>query len=395
MVKKVAITVSFLALLSGIMLSRAMAADPIKIGVLLPLSGRNAAIGQIQKKGVLMAAKDINARGGIKERKIELVIADTQGNADGGRAAIAKLIQREKVLVISGGFSSSATWATSAIAQQNRIPFVVTSAAADKITEQGWEYVFRLNQPLGEHLEALASFLSTKASDIKSVAIVHAPSLRSSAAARRFFKRSATLDLELVIRERFETGADEVSQALTRIKAKNPDLIYAVADNVDNAALLARQSKVLALHPKLFVGEGIGFVQTGLATQAGAAADGIVSTALWTPLVPYRGAGEFHQKFIDRHDTPPGRHGAEAYAGIMVIADALKRARQLTPATFRDALARTDMTTLLGPVKFVAYNQKSQQNQLPTFLVQWINGKQEIIWPSEFATHPPVYPAPQ
>jgi branched-chain amino acid transport system substrate-binding protein len=392
--KKVAITVSFLAFFSGIMLSSALAADPIKIGVLMPLTGRNAAIGQIQKKAVLMAAKETNARGRIKERKIELVVADTQGHPDGGRAAIAKLIQRDRVLVISGGVSSSATWAASAIAQQNRIPFVVTSATADKITEQGREYIFRLNQPLGEHLEALVSFLSTKASDIKSVAIVHAPSLRSSAAARRFFKRSAALGLELVIRERFETGADDVSQTLTRIKAKNPDLIYAVAENVGNAALLVRQSKNHALNPKLFVGEGSGFVQTGLATQAGAAANDIVSTALWTPLVPYRGVGEFHQKFIDQHDTPPGRHGAEAYAGIMVIADALKRARELTPATVRDALARTNMTTLMGPIKFVAYDQKSQQNKLPTFLVQWINAKQEIIWPQEFATHKPIYPAP-
>jgi branched-chain amino acid transport system substrate-binding protein len=48
----------------------------------------------------------------------------------------------------------------------------------------------------------------------------------------------------------------------------------------------------------------------------------------------------------------------------------------------------------MGPIKFVAYDQKSQQNKLPTFLVQWINAKQEIIWPQKFATHKPIYPAP-
>ncbi len=392
--KKAAITVGFIALCSGIMLSTAFAADPIKIGVLLPLSGRNAAIGQIQQKAVLMAAKDIKARGRIKDRKIELFVEDTQGHPDGGRAAIKTLIQRHRVLAISGGFSSSATWATSAIAQQSQIPFVVTSATADKITEQGWEYVFRLNQPLSEHLDTLASFLSTKASDIKSVAIVHAPSLRSSAAARRFFKRSAELGLDLVARERFGTGTNDLSQMLTRIKAKNPDCIYAVADGFGDAALLARQSKSLMLNPKLFVGQGIGFAHTGFTTQAGAASNHIVSIALWTPLVPYRDAGAFHKKFIEQHDTPPGRHGAEAYTGITVIADALQRVQELTPALVRDALAHTNMTTLLGPVQFVAYNQKSQQNKLPTFLVQWINGKQEIIWPKEFATHRPIYPPP-
>jgi branched-chain amino acid transport system substrate-binding protein len=393
-VKKAAIIVSFFALLGGIMLSGAFAADPIKIGVLLPLSGRTAAIGQIQKSAVLMAAAEINARGGIKERKIEPVIADTKGTPDGGRAAIRKLIQTDNVLAIGGGFSSSATWATGVIAQQSRIPFVVTSAAADKITEQGWKYVFRLNQPLGEHLEALATFISTRAAEIKTVAIVHAASLRSSAAARHFFKRSASLNLELSIRERFETDADNLSGALARVQAKHPDLIYAITDDAGSAALLMRQSKALKLNPKLFVGEGDGFGQTDFISQAGKASDHLVNTALWTPLVPHPGAAVFHQKFMDRYKTPPERYGAEAYAGMVVIADALKRARQLTPAAVRDALSRTDMMTPLGPVKFVAYDNKSQQNKLPTYLVQWINGKQEIIWPQELATHKPIYPQP-
>ena len=205
MVKKAAISVGFIVFCSGILLCNTFAADPIKVGVLLPLSGRNAAIGQIQKNAVLMAAAEINARGRIKDRKMDLVLADTKGTPDGGRAAIQMLIQTGNVRVIGGGFSSSATWATGAIAQQDRVPFVVTGAMADKITEQDWEYVFRLNQPLGEHLEALATFIPTMAADIKSVAILHATSLRNAAAARRFFKISASLSLELVIRERFES----------------------------------------------------------------------------------------------------------------------------------------------------------------------------------------------
>jgi len=393
-VKKAAIAISFITLFSGIMLSRAFATESLKIGILLPLTGRNAAIGQIQKSAVQMTTAEINARGGIKDRKIEPVLADTKGTPDGGRAAIRKLIQTDNVLVISGGFSNSATWATSAIAQHSRIPFVVTSASADKITEQGWEYVFRLNQPLGERLEALASFLITTASDIKSVAIVQTQSLQSSAAARRFSIRSDALGLELVIRERFETGGRNLSQTLVRVQTKNPDLIYAIANDASSAAILVRQTRALKLSPKLFVGAGNGFDQTAFLMQAGKTSNYIVNTALWTPLVPHRGAAAFNKRFIARYKTPPGRYGAEACAGMMVIADALKRARQLTSAAVRDALSRTDMMTLLGPIKFVAYDNKSQQNKLPAYLVQWINAKQEIIWPKQFATHKPVYPPP-
>ena len=394
MAKKAAIALSLFAFIGGTMLNSALAADSLQIGVMLPLTGRQAEFGRIQQKAVLMAAEEVNAGGGINGKKIELILSDTQSNPDEGRRVIEKLIKQDKVLVIGGGFSSSATWATGAVAQQRRIPFVVTSALADKITEQGWEYVFRLNQPLGEHLEALATFIPTMAADIKSVAILHATSLRNAAAARRFFKISASLSLELVIRERFESSADNLSATLARVQAKNPDLIYAITDDASSAALLVRQSRALKLNPKLFVGEGNGFDHSDFILQAGKASNHIVNTALWTPLLPHPGAAAFNQKFIDRYKTPPGRYGAEAYVGMMVIAGALKRARQLTPAIIRDALSRTDMMTVLGPIKFVAYDKKSQQNKLPTYLVQRINAKQEIIWPTEFATHKPIYPLP-
>jgi len=393
--KKAAIAFSFFAFISGIMLSSALAANSLKIGVMLPLTGHLAPFGRIQQKSVLMAAGEVNAGGGINGKKIELIEADTQGNPDVGRRAIETLIKRGKILVIGGGFSSTVTWSTISIAQRNKIPFLVNSAAADKITEQSWEYIFRLNPPVSKSLDAVASFVSTVATDIRTVAIVHANSLKHAADARRFFKKAGELGLKPVIREGFEAGAADFRPLLTRVKAKNPDLIYAAADNAKGAALLVRQSKDLKLNPKLFVGGGNGFVQPEFAAHAGQASDHIVCTAIWTPTVPHRGAGTFNEKFIARYKTPPEHYGAEAYAGITVIADALKRTKVPTPKNVRDALAKTNLMTVLGPVKFISYKNKSQQNKLPAFLVQWLNGQLQIVWPKSMATKKIVYPAPK
>lgn len=120
MLRKAVIGVTYFALLSGFMLAGAWAADPIKIGVLLPLTGSNAKSGIIQKNSVRMAADEINAAGGINRIKIEPIIEDTQGKVDAGRAAIEKLITRDKVVLIGGGFSSSVTWAAISIAQQKK-----------------------------------------------------------------------------------------------------------------------------------------------------------------------------------------------------------------------------------------------------------------------------------
>jgi branched-chain amino acid transport system substrate-binding protein len=395
MVQKTAIAFSFLAFISGIMLSSALAASSIKIGILLPLTGRQASFGQVQRKSVLMAADEINAGGGVNGEKIELIIADTQGNPDAGRAAIEKLITRDRVLIIGGGISSSVTWAAISIAQQKKTAFLVTSAAADKITEQNWDFIFRLNQPASEHLETMASFIKKVATDIKSVAIVHANSLQSSADARKFFKKAEALDLNIVSRESFETGADDFRPLLIRVKSRNPDLLYGVTDDVNDAAHLTRLSKELNLSPKLFVGGTLGFALYEFEKNAGSAANYVVYSTQWTTSVPYPGAKEYNTKFMDTYHTAPTVYGAQAYAAIYVMADALKRTQALTPEKARDALAKTNMMTPLGPVKFISYNQKSQQNRLPTFLAQWLDGQAEIIWPQSMATHKAVYPIPQ
>lgn len=395
LLRKAVISVTYVALLSGFMLAGASAADAIKIGLLLPLTGSSAKSGIIQKKSVLMAVDEINASGGINGKKIQPLIEDTQGKADAGRAAIEKLITRDEVLLIGGGFSSSVTWAAISIAQQKKIAFLVNSASADKITEQDWDFIFRLNQPISEHLESFVSFIQKVATDIKSVAIVHANSLKSSSDARRFFKKTGTLGLKMVIKESFETGANDFRPLLIRVKTKNPDLLYMVTDDVSDAALLARQSKELNLSPKLFVGGAIGFALPEFEKNAGIASNYVACTTQWTTSVPYPRAKEYNTKYIAKYNTPPTYHGAQAYAAIYVMADALKRTKVLTPGNVRDALAKTNMMTIFGPVKFISYNKKSRQNRLPTYLVQWIDGKAEIIWPQHLATKKAIYPMPK
>jgi len=371
------------------------AAAPVKVGVLLPLTGSQARFGQIEKRSFLLGFEEINAAGGVNGKKIELIFADTQGNPDAGRAAIEQLIRRDRVLLIGGGFSSAATWAAISIAQKNKIPFLVNSASADKITEQGWEYIFRLNQPQSERLDAVASFLTGVAGEIRSVAIVHANSLEQAAAARQFSKMAEALGLNQVFREGFAAGSDDFRPLLTRMQTGNPDLIYAVTDRAKDAALLARQLKELELNPKLFIGGGDGFVAPEFALQAAEASDHIVCTARWSPRLPYRGAGAFNEKYITRYKTPPGHYGAEAYAAIAVIADTLHRSKVPAPKNVRNALAETRLMTVLGPVKFISYKQKIRQNQVPAFLLQWLNGQAEVVWPKQLATHKLVYPIPQ
>lgn len=382
-------------LIAGLLPGRISAAEPIKVGVLLPLTGSQAGFGQIEKKSFLIAAGEINAAGGVNGKKIELAIADTQANPDAGRAAIEQLIRSDQVPVIGGGISSSATWATISIAQQNKIPLLVNSAAADKITEQDWEYIFRLNQPVGEYFETFAAFVKEAAAGIQSFALIHDNTLRGASEARKFFKTAQELNLRLTARESYDTGTEDFKPLLGRVKIQGADLVCMVAHEVRDAVGLIRQSRQLKLNPKLLVGAASGFTRLESAKNVGKAFEHVVSLVPWSPSAPYPGAREYFDKFAATYNTAPGYHGAEAYAGMQVIAAALRRTSAPSPGAIRDALAATDLMTVFGPVKFIRYGKKNRQNKLPTLLVQWIDGQPEVVWPRRLATKRYVYPIPK
>ncbi|HOV87279.1 MAG TPA: ABC transporter substrate-binding protein, partial [Syntrophobacteraceae bacterium] len=140
-----------------------------------------------------------------------------------------------------------------------------------------------------------------------------------------------------------------------------------------------------------FAGAAAGFTLPEFRTLAGHAAENVFSATLWTPQVPYPGARQYYQSYLKRFGSEPDYHGAEAYASVYVVADALKRAKELTPGGVREALAKTDMMTAFGPVRFTSYDNKTQQNSLPTFLVQWQKGALETVWPRTVATKTYVF----
>ncbi len=371
----------------------ALAAEKIKVGVLLPLTGSQAKFGEIEKRSFEMAAEEINAKGGVNGSMIELIFEDDTGKPDVGRSAVEKLISRDKVPVITGGYSSSVTAAAAPVAQQFKVPFVICTGSADDITEKGYEYVFRVNPPASEYPKAVESFLKEVAKDVKNVALLYENSSFGQSSSKSFEADAKEAGLNIVVKEGYQAGAIDFKPILTKVKAANPDMIYMVSYVMD-ASLLMRQSKELGINPKMFVGGGAGFTLPEFAKSAGDASEHVYSATLWVETLPFPGAKEYFDKFKKKYGSETEYHGAEAYATMYVVADALKRAKSPTPQAVRDALTTTDMQTAFGPVKFVSYGKKTQQNKLDTYLVQWQKGELEAVWPKSVATKKFVYPTP-
>ncbi|MDO9566854.1 MAG: ABC transporter substrate-binding protein [Candidatus Desulfaltia sp.] len=370
--------------------SQSMAVDTVKVGIVLPLTGSLAKFGEIEKQSFDMALEEINAAGGINGKKLDLLIEDTTGRPDVGRSVVEKLITKDKVVMIGGGYSSSVTYAAAGVCQQNQMPFLVNTGSADNITSSGWDWIYRINPPVSKYAGAVESLL-TQVIKPKKVAILYENSLFGTKGATEFEATCKKLGYEIVLKEGYEHGGIDFKPVLIQVKQHNPDVVYMISYIMD-ASLLMKQSKELKLTPKMFIGGAAGFTLPEFKDNAGVASNNVISATLWHQVLPFPGAMDYYNKFVKKYNKPTEYHGAEAYAAAYVIADVLKRAKSFKNTDVKAALDATDMMTVFGPVKFTTWENMKNQNKVATYVVQWIDGNLELVWPKEGATKQFVYP---
>jgi branched-chain amino acid transport system substrate-binding protein len=368
----------------------AWAQGTIKVGIVLPLTGSEAKFGEIEKQSFDLALEEINNAGGINGKKLELLIEDDTSRPEVGRSVAEKLITKDKVVMLGGGYSSSVTAGLAGVAQQNHIPFLINTGSADEITQKGWDYVFRLNPPASQYASGVETFLS-KVIKPKTVVILHENSMFGTSSAKSFTKSCDKLGFKVLLTQGYEAGGIDFKPLLIKVKELNPDIVYMVSYVMD-ASLLMRQSRELKLTPKLFIGGGAGFTLPEFAQNAGVAAEDVISATLWHEVLPLPGAMDYFKKFKAKYNKDTEYHGAEAYAAAHVIADVLKRTKSLSPDDIKQTLKDTNMMTIFGPVKFVTEGKFTNQNELTTYVVQWQKGQLKLIWPEALANAKYVYP---
>ena len=389
-VKSVFLVLVAISVFAFMLPTQASAADTIKVGIVLPLTGAQAKFGEIEKQSFDMALEEINGGGGIKGKKLEFIMEDDTGRPEVGRSVVEKLITKDKVVMLGGGYSSSVTFGVAGVAQQNRVPFLVNTGSADKITEQGWDYIFRLNPPVSEYASGVETFLAEVVKP-KDAVILHENSLFGTKGAKAFQKSCKKLGIKVLMTEGYEHGGIDFKPVLVKVKELNPDLVYMISYIMD-ASLLMRQARELKLTPRLFVGGAAGFTLPEFDQNAGKAANFVVSATLWHQVLPLPGAMDYFNRFKARYNKDTEYHGAEAYAAAYVIRDVLQRAKSFSPEDIKQALSETKLMTVFGPVKFTSYDKKTNQNRLTTYVVQWQNGKLQLIWPKNLANAKYVYP---
>lgn len=361
-----------------------------RVGIPLPLTGAEANFGEMEQRAYQLAAQEINAKGGVKGAKLELDIQDSGGKPEVAASIAEKFITVQKYPIVIGEYSSQCSYAVAGVAEKYQVPYLVVTGAADKITQQGWKCVFRMNPPSSLYNGAAFSFFEQVAKPV-SIAILYENTDFGSSTSRSMKEYCEAKGIKVVLNEGYQAGSMDFRPTLQKVKSLRPDVVYMVSYVMD-ASMLMKQSKELDLNPKLFLGGAAGFTLPEFLQNAGTASDLVMSGTLWAPQSKYPGAKAFYDAFKARFGEEPDYHGAESYAALFVLTDVLSRAKSWSAADLRTSLAGTDMVTAFGPVKFSAWDKFTNQNRIDTLLLQVLGGRFETVWPRAAATSPFVFP---
>ena len=357
--------------------------NPIIVGV---LENRDYAYAAMMRRSFSLALESINARGGIGGRPLQLVYADDGGRKDQGVKAVKHLIYKNNAAILTGAYSSSNTLAMTRTADELDIPFLVCTAADDRITQHRRKNIFRLNPPASEYTRGLEQLIESEVKP-KTMAIVYENSPFGTGAATRmmWFCREKKIEITDIIPYHKERAtADYLDRIIAPLKQHAADVIF-MASYFKDGVLLVKRIRTAGINSRLFGGAG-GFTHPKFIEASGDAAKHMLTATLWSADVGHQLAGYYVSHYRTRYGHIPDYHGAEAYSALLVVADALRRAASTAPGEIRNALNQTRLDTPFGRVAFESYATFERQNKQSTLVLQNINNQYVCVWPPDLST---------
>jgi branched-chain amino acid transport system substrate-binding protein len=366
-------------------------AQAVKVGAVVPLTGRYGAGGAQVRAGYEIAVEHVNAAGGVtiggKKQPLELVLLDDESDATKTVARLESLAA-QNVVAYLGGFGSDLHAAAASVAEKNKVPYLGVAFALHKVHQQGFKYLFSPFWKSPDVGHGTAGLLSTLSERPKTVAIFQEKTDWGREMTTAWTEASKAAGYQIVVNGEYAPGAKDFSDLILKAKSANADAVFALPTPPDGMTIV-KQMKELGYTPKLAL-----FIRAPdppvWRQNLGKDGDFVVLSPGWHYAVKAPGVKELndaHQKKIGRPADPIA---GPSYACVQILAAALGRAGSVDRDKVRDAIAATDMTTVVGPVKF----RPDGTAQMQGVFVQWLNGKQELVWPRESATAAFAYPAP-
>jgi len=387
----------------------AHAVSEVAVGFVLPLSESSGDIGEQIQLGAVIAAEEINKKGGVSSlggARLKLVFGDTRTTPGVEITETERLIQKENVAVLCGAYNSYATLLATEVAEKHKTPWVVNSSAADEITGKGFTYVFRpCNTALDdaqEQLEAVAHFSRETGKGPRTAGIVYEGSQWGFSHAENIRKLSSGKGYVLIVDKAYFAEKEDFSAHLAQIRERQPDFLI-LALYTDSHILFSKKLR----ESRIDIHFGIHSVGAGsedpvfYASVPQQALDYLFVQEDWPvdALIRPGRAQTLARMFEKRLGRPLNAYGAQGYSNLWIIHDALERSGSVNKDKIREALAKTDITggpALITGYQRITFNQNGQNEHAHGVVSQNQKGRRVTLWPP--ANRPqgatPVWPIP-
>ena len=372
---------------------RAQGKGPLKVGMLLPRSGFEAAIGQDCQRGVDIAPPILKSLG---LPDLSVMNGDTESNVDVARERAEKLISEGAQLLV-GAFDSGQTTAIAQVAEQKGIPLVINIAGAPAITEQGYKFVFR-NFPTAVTITADA-FANQKAVFAlagvapKTAVFMRVNDTYGTAMSKGVAALMPKFDMPYKIADEisYDPAARDLSVEVSKAKATNAEVLLIVG-RLNDAMLITKELIKQRWTPQAILSMGPGWYEDQYLKTLKKMADGPIS------FVPWYDPNKKLAKTLEAAFTKkyPGNNlntnQVFTFEALLVAADAFKRAGSTDPKALADALRATNITDNVSVGPGIKFDAKGQNAGVKDSAIQNRGGKLVTLAPKEAANAKPEWP---
>ena len=350
--------------------SSSASSNEIAIGAVLPITGDVPTFGKSAENGIELAVEQYNNAGGINGKKIKLIVQDDADDPASGVSALQKLINENKIVGVLGSVSSKVTLAMAPVATQYKIPLVTGSSTNAKVTSlAGNEFAFRacFIDPFQGKVIAKYSFDTLKA---KTAAVIYDVGNDYAAGLAQSFKTNfEAAGGKVLTMQTYNTGEQDFNAQLTNIKKLSPDVLI-MTDYYQTVGLIAKQARQLGIKSTFLGGDG--WDSPDLVKIAGDAINGGYFSNHYSPDDTSAEVVQFLKDYKAKYNTTPDALAALGYDSAKMLFEAIKNAKSTDGEAVRQALLKTDLTSVTGHIKLDANRDPIK----PAVMIKIENGKQ-------------------
>jgi branched-chain amino acid transport system substrate-binding protein len=399
------------ALLAGSPLAHAQGAREVVVGAVYPVSGPNAQIGVDAKTAMETVMEIVNNASdldlptaknagleGLGGAKLRVIFADHQGDPQKGRAEAERLITQEKVCAIVGAFHSSVSSTVSIACERYKIPYVVADSTSPNLNRRNLSYFFRTTAHDEMFTIVMFDFLDAlkaKGQPINTVGLVYEDTqfgTDSSAVQRRL---AGERGYKVVSDIKYRSSSPSLTAEVQMIKNANPDVLMPSSYTTD-AILLVKTMGELGYRPKNIVAQAAGFAEKAVYDSVGDQLQGLISRASFSLdlAVKRPSVGKVNDMFKAKASRDLNDNTSRQFMALLVLADAIDRAKSVDGGAIRDALAATDIPgeRTIMPWKRVKFGPDGQNYDADPVLIQYEKGKWVTVFPEQAAVAAAQWP---